>query len=314
LVQKIPFHAEDEKQAGKPYKESASRMEKLPSQLVIHKHTDGTDTKWATYRHAFAQAPLEQLLGAIDFGRYRQVEDSNGAYEPIAELWSSYDVDEKPSVTETPTTETPAPTDPAPAPTVTMEIPAPMAAEKQDPPIADSSNKHKVSLRHLLNQIKSNHDKMAFIWHQHPGSVIKRWYLVKILWSDHQEDDFLRTGMVPVRFYVRHFDDSKRSYVEQCRYWPEIHEKKRNGDMGKLVLCKPAKVQKLLQKVDRYEAYDLEINLQDRYLVGPFNFAHPKEMNNVHHRVYAKHWDALKVSSICEEVDISNLGQIQPLS
>jgi hypothetical protein len=70
MVQRIPFDSDSNKVPGKPYKESAARMEKLPSRLVIHKHTDGTGTNWATYKNSFVPSPLEPTLGAINFGYY----------------------------------------------------------------------------------------------------------------------------------------------------------------------------------------------------------------------------------------------------
>jgi hypothetical protein len=82
MVQRVPFDSESDKDPGKPYKESAARMEKLPSRLVIHKYTDGTGTNWATYKNSFIPSPLETTLGAIDFGYYVKAPEANHAYQP----------------------------------------------------------------------------------------------------------------------------------------------------------------------------------------------------------------------------------------
>ena len=53
-------------------KELATRMEKLPSTLVVHKKVDGADTQLATIRGPFLRSPLEQWLGVLQQGTYQQ--------------------------------------------------------------------------------------------------------------------------------------------------------------------------------------------------------------------------------------------------
>ena len=87
-VQQLPFGQDLDQQPGVPYKEMVARMEKLPSQLVVHHHPMGADSNWVTFRCTHAQAPLSHTLGITEFGKYRQTNrTSKHAYEPIAQLW-----------------------------------------------------------------------------------------------------------------------------------------------------------------------------------------------------------------------------------
>ena len=73
---------------GRVMKESAARLTKIPSTLVIHKPTAGIDTRLATYRHAIVDNPLENILGLHERGRYRQAEPGQPfAYDKIEDLW-----------------------------------------------------------------------------------------------------------------------------------------------------------------------------------------------------------------------------------
>ena len=73
---------------GKVTKESAARMTKIPSTLVIHKPTAGIDTRLTTYRHAMVDNPLETVLGLHEAGRYQQAAGTQPfAYDRIEDLW-----------------------------------------------------------------------------------------------------------------------------------------------------------------------------------------------------------------------------------
>ena len=86
-IQRMPFGNNDGHK-GKPYKESAARMEKLPSSLVLHKLTDGIDTRFATYDHQIIPHTLENIIGIHEFGRFAPADPAEPfAYEKIEELW-----------------------------------------------------------------------------------------------------------------------------------------------------------------------------------------------------------------------------------
>ncbi|KAI2508403.1 hypothetical protein MHU86_6077 [Fragilaria crotonensis] len=81
---------------GRITKESAARLTRIPSTLVIHKPTTGIDTRLATYRHAIVDNPLENILGLHEPGRYRQAEPEQPfAYDKIEDMWQE-DIDNMP--------------------------------------------------------------------------------------------------------------------------------------------------------------------------------------------------------------------------
>lgn len=71
-------------------------MEKLPSQLVIHRHPTGTDSKWATYRNAYVSSPLHFTLGVENYGKFIQSQGTPYAYQPVDELWNQLDFEDSP--------------------------------------------------------------------------------------------------------------------------------------------------------------------------------------------------------------------------
>ena len=75
-------------------KESAARMEKIPSTMVLHKHIDGVDTIFTTMEGPLANNLLENFLGVIIRGIYQEVsEDIRWAYEPVYDLWPDIEPD-----------------------------------------------------------------------------------------------------------------------------------------------------------------------------------------------------------------------------
>ena len=65
-VQRLPAQ-EGQGRPGKPYLESAARMEKLPNAIYIHQQTAGTDHDIAKSAYTQVTNPLEGILGV---GRY----------------------------------------------------------------------------------------------------------------------------------------------------------------------------------------------------------------------------------------------------
>ena len=87
-IQRLPFNQDSPGKPHKPYVESAARLTKLPKTLVIHKHVDGVDSRWATLRHPFGLTPLHQSLRATGFGKFiRANPDQPWAFERIEDIW-----------------------------------------------------------------------------------------------------------------------------------------------------------------------------------------------------------------------------------
>lgn len=100
LVQKIPFHNNNAK-PGKPYKESADRMELLPSTLTLQPQVDGTDTRFANYKHASVLHPLENTMGISEFAKFGKANtNKNYAYDKIQDLLPTYDLSDNDSDVE----------------------------------------------------------------------------------------------------------------------------------------------------------------------------------------------------------------------
>ena len=70
-------------------KESADKIEKIPSTMVIHKHVDGADTRFATMPRPLVNNPLGKWLALIIIGTYQEAsEDSRWAFKLLSDLWS----------------------------------------------------------------------------------------------------------------------------------------------------------------------------------------------------------------------------------
>ena len=75
-------------------KESAARMKKIPSTMVLQKHVDGADTRFSTKAGPLTNNPLVKWLGLIRRCSYQEAsEDSRWAYEPLSDLWTEIEPD-----------------------------------------------------------------------------------------------------------------------------------------------------------------------------------------------------------------------------
>ena len=75
-------------------KESAARIEKIISTMVLHKYVDGGDSIFATISGPLTNNLLGKWLGLIRRGTYQAAsEDSWWAYESVSDLWLDIDPD-----------------------------------------------------------------------------------------------------------------------------------------------------------------------------------------------------------------------------
>ncbi len=126
IIQKLPF-LDNLGSMGRRIKESAARMERNPSTLVIHKRPDGADTRMASMRHPLVNNPVQKWLGAIDSGAYRPAApNENQAFVKIEDMWSDpidESDDEEEIETETIPIAQEPPTTRADPPTVPIYLP-----------------------------------------------------------------------------------------------------------------------------------------------------------------------------------------------
>ena len=84
-LQSLPF-CQGLGRPGIKLKYSAARMEKIPSNMVIHNHIDGADTIFSTITVPLANNPLVKWIGVIRRRTYQaSYEDSRRAYEPVSD-------------------------------------------------------------------------------------------------------------------------------------------------------------------------------------------------------------------------------------
>jgi hypothetical protein len=83
---------------------------------------------------------------------------------------------------------------------------------------------------------------------------------------------------------------------------------------GKIVQIRPGKVDRILQdQPERYIAYKQTINLTEHALVGPFNFARPRDYQNESNRIEFEQWEDLKIAATTHDMDTSDIEEIIPL-
>ena len=126
------------------------------------------------------------------------------------------------------------------------------------------------------------------------------WYVVQV---DLDETDPLVAkdwGVYHVKWYIRHHEDAKSMLQCNCRFWPEIHEIIPDGGFGPLYPVSPHKVAKTLEKQgNRFGWYQLDINLAENGLVGPFDFA-------PNHKIPNAAWDQLRIKAAEQKLDVES--------
>ena len=100
------------------------------------------------------------------------------------------------------------------------------------------------------------------------------WEIVQV---DMEDDSWMKaktTGKYHVKFWLRNAKDAKTKRVRECRYWPNIHEFKRDRrSLGPLCPIRPqVALETLRKKKGLYFWYQDTIMLEECLVVGPFNF------------------------------------------
>jgi hypothetical protein len=94
MVQRIPILQSLNRRPGRPQKQPAWRLERIPSSVVVHKRVDSSDTRLLQQTTELKDNPLEHNLGFFDFGKYHKAaaDDANFAFEKVGDLLA-YDID-----------------------------------------------------------------------------------------------------------------------------------------------------------------------------------------------------------------------------
>ena len=282
-VQRLPAIQGLSGRKGKLVTESAIRMEKLPSTMVIHKRMDTMDTRLATMKEPLVHNPLEKNLGFFDFGKFTRANpESDHAFDKIAALWndelensgSSDDEDEENNTTPDNLESGNVGDDEVKEETKEDKEKKPEKPTKkrgkQFPTRRPQSTRQR--LDELWRKIGKSKDKLCLIrMADNKGKF--EYHVVQIDLEETKESKAKRNGTYHARFWIRNFKDSETKKVRHCRFYPLVRELLKGGWPGAMIMVGPTQVEKFLDKnEEKYFWYQMEVNLLDHFLTGPFDF------------------------------------------
>ena len=169
-------------------------------------------------------------------------------------------------------------------------------------------------LKKLFNDVKRSKDKLFLIRHRAQSTGQPKWHLVQVLLDETDRDDARTQGKYQVRFQIRHSGDSKHRSQRHCRYWPEIHVLRSNNTFGVMQQVRPEKVEKFLDaNQTTAAAYDLEVDLMEHGIIGPFDFVPPNAANGESRTVPEYCWEGLLAAQHDYGIDATNINDVVPL-
>ena len=303
-------------------------MEKLPSTVVVHKRMDTMDNRMANMKEQLVHNPLEKNLGFFEFGKFARANpNSDHAFEKIVNLWQE-ELDNSDSESEDDST-SPEPDNLAPG-NVNPDRPdnrepdniehtGTEHAEKR-PETPKKRGKHfpirtvqttKERLDTLWKNIGKSKDKLCLIRMADDKGKYE-YHVVQIDLEETRETKAKRQGVYHAKFWIRNFKDSETKKVRNCRFYPLVRELLKGGWPGAMIMVGPTQVEKFLDKHEaKYFWYQMEVNLMDHILTGPFEFMRdpmwtiPKEI-----------WETLiaKAADMEIEPEKMNCNRIDPIA
>lgn len=174
----------------------------------------------------------------------------------------------------------------------------------------------KAQRTHALKQrIRTSRDKMVIIQHQPTGMQTRKWFVAQVRMKSSEEEADTENGIYTLRFFIRHAKDSATRAQRSCRYWPEVRYLRHDGTMGPIAMVRPAKADGMLRdNARKYVALEEEIDLDQHLLVGPFDFANPREYDNQAHRIPDDCWIDLMHRATDRGINTNDVNQILPLT
>jgi hypothetical protein len=291
-LQKLPF-LQGLGVPGRIRKESAARMTKLPSTLVIHKRANGADTRFSQMAGPFTQMPLQKWLNAMtDPGAYnKSTPDKAYAFEPVNTLWSDPidDVSDDASDSSVSINEpTPPPPNiegpPDEVPTQLPEANSMFSVDDEETIPATqwpSPNTNIVSTKKVLNQlyrsICDSSDRIFFIVGAHSlssnGPVQSNMKHFSIAQACLNETDPLQAktaGVYKMRLWIQHIQDQHTRSLSQSRFCPALESI--NQTVNKYHPIRPDKVQQVLSNDPTLRWHFFDVPLSEVRIVGPIEF------------------------------------------
>jgi hypothetical protein len=323
LIQKIPA-TEGDGVPGKVRKEAAMRLERIPSRLVLHKRIDGTDVRLASMTGPLSHMPAANEFGVRQYGSYRASTNQEFAFEKIKEIWNEEISDDSSNDDETDddgrtgsdngqtnnnknsTTDEAAEDSEDDIPITSLKRKWDQKRNKKDETKKQKQNKTTTNRRQeLYDRITKSNDRLCIIAETQLGSPKKKWFVVQVDMDETDPYSAQQFGTYHCRWWIPKQDDAKQRNIKDCRFWPEIHEL-RQGIMGDMVMFRPARVNKILNKKNsKWVWYQRPINLMDDLVAGPFDFTPISTTNPEHNRIPITMWNQLLTHD--NKVDTSDL-------
>ena len=205
-------------------KESAARMENIPSSMVLHKHVDGIDTILATMSGPLVKNHLGKWLGVIRIGSYQaEYEEIIWEYELVSDLCSDID--------------------PASNSIVYGSINEGRKYQEdidyqEHEVVSDPFSNPRMliwgvqrALRQLKSEIESSKDKLFFINHTSAGSTKDKWNLIQV--DMNQSYPVTMRWGVPMPVVHQTLRGMHPASYNGISFWTGIKEMNHDGTIGK---------------------------------------------------------------------------------
>lgn len=273
LVQKQPT-IQGQGVAGRILKYSAAVMERIPSSVVVHKHLDTTDTRLTTMDQPLVSNPLEHSLGLHEFGKYVRAPTSESfVFDKVEDLW---EVDLEPDEADELHTQT----------------------------------MNRSDSEQLYKRTQQSKDKLFIIQLRIEPQRLHNWYIVKVDWENTDALKAQQEGIYHCIWLIPRPADAEKRPRSQCRYWPEVHQRRQNGQLGKLQPVDPGKISQQFLTKQKLALYAYDTNLLTDALIGPFNFTRiEKEPNRIDPAI----WQQLLQNKTFGHIDRSNVHEVKAI-
>jgi hypothetical protein len=129
------------------------------------------------------------------------------------------------------------------------------------------------TLYDLYTTLEGSEDKVCFIAHQPDGQTIERWFLIQVDLDRMDPVAAKQQGVYWVHWMIRHYKDCLKQTIQECRYWPEVHERTQDpmNPYGRIIPVRPGKHTSILRQGNRI-LYKGEIDLASKLIHRPTNF------------------------------------------
>ena len=193
-------------------------MEKIPSIMVLHKHVEESDTRFATMAVPLANNPLGKWLVVIRIGTYRSAfEDIRWGYEPVSDLWPNIEIDIDSS-------------DYGYSDEGRKDQDNPDGHEQEEVALVTRRNPRSLirgdqrALSQLGSELERSKDKIFFTKHRYAVLTQTKWYLVQVDMDQSYPVTMRDYGVYLCRWYIRHHEDCTKRPIMECRFWTEIRK------------------------------------------------------------------------------------------